>query len=263
MMRYFTSCFRCKHKSRCAVFSDMTTDANRCQCCHQIGHEFRQCKIALEYFGKMKMEVFDSLDQIPDIDTIKHSNRHSTKYYDTNDDVATHDYGSALPPQTSGLVWSHTVCDYNQFLNTPDLKTIKPYIPQIHSGVVIKVYDGDTVTIVASLQNDSTHTLYKFSVRLNGLDCAEMRTQNPTEQSVALLAQKYVSNLILNKTIYLKNVKTEKYGRILADIYLDPEENTTSINQMLIQERLAVPYNGKTKRSPKCWMKYHTTGCTN
>ena len=44
--------------------------------------------------------------------------------------------------------------------------------------------------------------------------------------------------------IILENVKTEKYGRLLADIYLK-DEPTTSIALWMMEQKLAVKYDGK------------------
>ena len=57
---------------------------------------------------------------------------------------------------------------------------------------------------------------------------------------------KHASEKILNKHVTLKNVATEKYGRVLADVYLDD----LHLNQWLLDERYAVKYDGGTKISP-------------
>ena len=49
--------------------------------------------------------------------------------------------------------------------------------------------------------------------------------------------------------VTLKNVDTEKYGRILADVYLDDE----NINEWLISKEYAVRYGGGTKHRPASW----------
>mgnify|MGYP001249365503 CR=1 FL=1 len=69
-------------------------------------------------------------------------------------------------------------------------KDTKPYIPPVNSGLVIKVYDGDTITIATQIYNDKT--LYRFSVRLNGIDCPEMKTNNNNEKTVAIMAKNRV-----------------------------------------------------------------------
>jgi len=125
---------------------------------------------------------------------------------------------------------------------------------------VIKVYDGDTITIASKLPIKNS-PLYRFSVRLNGVDAPEIKGVNITEEekNAAHQCQEYLSNLILNKHITLKNVKNEKYGRILADVYL----NDIFINEHLLKERYVVAYNGKTKSKPASWLKYKLTGEVN
>ena len=127
------------------------------------------------------------------------------------------------------------------------------FIPPITSGRVIKVYDGDTITIVAKLPYKES-PLYKFSVRLNGIDCPEIKSDNDDEKQCAQLAKKELEGLILNKQITLKNLATEKYGRILADVYLDD----LHLNKHMLDKKLAVCYDGGKKTKPESWLKYHT-----
>jgi len=130
-----------------------------------------------------------------------------------------------------------------------------PFTIQIPEGQVIKVYDGDSITIAGHYPMCNS-PLFRFSVRLNGIDTPEIKGKNEDEKQAAKEAQYALANLILHKTVTLKNVGTEKYGRILADIYLDE----LHINEWLIKERYAVKYDGGTKISPKSWLKYRQTG---
>ena len=136
-----------------------------------------------------------------------------------------------------------------------DFSNIKPFIPPIDGGFVIKVYDGDTITIITKLPYENSE-LYRFSVRLSGIDTPEMKSQCIEEKKMAKEAQESLSNLILHKQITLKNVKTEKYGRILADVYL----GETNINKWMLEQHLSVEYNGGTKKLPKSRKKYKSTG---
>jgi len=125
----------------------------------------------------------------------------------------------------------------------------------IKGGRVIKCYDADTITIASKLPyNDSP--LYRLSVRLNGIDAPEIKGKNEEEKEVAKQARNFVTNLILNKYVRLENVESEKYGRILADVYI----GDVHINELLIKERYAVKYDGGTKLKPTSWLKYKTTG---
>jgi len=127
----------------------------------------------------------------------------------------------------------------------------------ITGGRVIKVYDGDTITIASKLPYDSS-PLYRFSVRLNGIDAPEIKGSgiSDEEKEAAKIARDFVSNLILNKFVKLTNVQNEKYGRVLADIYIDD----IHLNDLLIRERYAVKYDGGTKMKPSSWIKYRVTG---
>ena len=123
-----------------------------------------------------------------------------------------------------------------------NITEVKPFIPPITSGFVVKVYDGDTITIISKLPYKES-SLYKFSVRLNGIDCPEIKGETLKEKQCAQLAKEELSKLILNKNVILKDLKTEKYGRILAEVYLDD----LHLNQYMLDKKLAVKYDGGTK----------------
>lgn len=133
-----------------------------------------------------------------------------------------------------------------------------PFVPPLTEGIVIKVYDGDTITIVSKLPFNSS-PLYKFSVRINNIDCAEIRGSNEDEKTCAKIAKQRVSDLILHKKVELRNIGTEKYGRVLADVFIDGQD----IGTLLVNERLALRYDGGTKQKPTSWMNYYQTGNMN
>ena len=127
-----------------------------------------------------------------------------------------------------------------------------PFIPPITGGKVIKVYDGDTITIASKLPYEKS-LIYRFSVRIKKIDCPEIRTHNLDEKEIALIAKKFVEDKCLNKIVELKNLSTEKYGRILADVYID----NLNISDELIKNKLAVKYDGGKKLVPDNWKEYY------
>jgi len=129
-----------------------------------------------------------------------------------------------------------------------------PFKPPITGGIVIKVYDGDTITIASKLPYKSS-PLYRWSVRIKGIDCPEMKTKNKNEKMVAEIAQCKLENMILHKNVKLENVSNDKYGRVLADVVY----RKTSIGEFMIKNRLAVEYFGKTKEPPKDWLKFYNS----
>jgi micrococcal nuclease len=136
-----------------------------------------------------------------------------------------------------------------------DWKDTIEFVPPVEKGIVIKVYDGDTITIASKLPYLSS-PLYRFSVRLNGIDCPEIKSKDENEKQCAQIAKKEMSDLILNKIVILKNVQTEKYGRILADVYI----GDLHLNNHMIEKRLAISYDGGTKINPSNWMNYYCKG---
>lgn len=126
-----------------------------------------------------------------------------------------------------------------------------PFTFPITGGQVIKVYDADTLTIASKLPYEGS-PMYRLSVRLNGIDTPEIKCKDIEEKQVAILARDFVSNMVLNKYIRLENIASEKYGRILADVYF----GDIHLNDLLIQERYAVKYDGGTKMKPESWLKY-------
>jgi len=127
----------------------------------------------------------------------------------------------------------------------------------IKGGRVIKVYDADTITIASKLPYDAS-PLYRLSVRLNGIDTPEIKGKDilEEEKEAAKAAREFVYKLVFNKYVRLENVESEKYGRILADVYI----GDVHINNLLLKERFAVKYDGGTKIKPNSWLKYRVTG---
>ncbi len=79
----------------------------------------------------------------------------------------------------------------------------------ITSGQVIKVYDGDTITIASKMPYENS-PLFRFSVRLNGIDTPEIKSKDENEKALAKKGRDALSQLIMNKNVTLINVKNEK-----------------------------------------------------
>jgi endonuclease YncB( thermonuclease family) len=154
----------------------------------------------------------------------------------------------ALTPCHSANDITNQLDSKMEYLHDIEYKDTIGFVPPIITGKVIKVYDGDTITIASKLPNTET-PIYRFSVRLSGIDSAEIHGKTANEKKEAILARDALHNLIFGKMVHLKNVSTEKYGRILADVYLD----NLHINEWMLNENLAVPYDGGTKQRPAEW----------
>lgn len=151
-------------------------------------------------------------------------------------------------------------CCYSRQTAAVDLKNITyadtiEFTFPIQGGKVIKVYDGDTITIASKMPYKGS-PVYRFSVRLNGIDTPEMKGGDEDEKKIAHMAKEFVENMVMNKWVELKNVKNEKYGRLLADVYID----NVHLNAVLVEKRYAVAYDGGKKQIPDSWSLYFTTG---
>lgn len=108
------------------------------------------------------------------------------------------------------------------------------------------VVDGDTIDVVIDLGFDVSFT---SRVRLAGIDTPESRTKDLKEKALGLESKEYLKKRLESaKNIIIKTEKvnsSEKYGRILAWIYVDGE--TKSINHEMIEKGYAWGYLGDTK----------------
>jgi micrococcal nuclease len=152
----------------------------------------------------------------------------------------------------------------NVSIEDANWKNTVEFVPFVIGGKVVKVYDCDTITIACKVPYLTTlpesNIMYRFHVRLLGIDSPEMKSRNEDEKTIAHLAQKSLSELILNKIVILKNTSTDKYGRILANVYTD---DGTELSNWAISNRFAVSYDGGTKTPPKSWSEYYKTGSIN
>ena len=137
---------------------------------------------------------------------------------------------------------------YDDFTNISYENTV-PFVPPVTYGKVIKVYDGDTITIAAKLPY-SQSPVYRIAVRLNGIDTPEIKGQTQKEKDLAKKIRDTLQTKLMDKIVQLKNTSLEKYGRLLADVYLDD----VCINVWMIEQGFAVAYSGGTKVRPDEWM---------
>jgi endonuclease YncB( thermonuclease family) len=116
---------------------------------------------------------------------------------------------------------------------------------------VLRIVDGDTVDI--AMVSDDTNKIFKYRVRLYGIDTPEKKPlkSNPDREK-EIEASKKSSQALYKKieenhhivTILLS--KPDKYGRLLGTLY---DKKGEDINQWMVSQGFATPYFGKTKKS--------------
>lgn len=90
------------------------------------------------------------------------------------------------------------------------------------SAKVVKIIDGDTITILTNNKNS-------LEVRLYGIDAPE------TKQNFGKASKQYLSSLIVGKIVEVQSGGQDKYGRILGIIYVE----NTDINAKMVEEGYA------------------------
>lgn len=124
-----------------------------------------------------------------------------------------------------------------ELLTVDDIKAVPRFRAKPTRGRVVCVYDGDSVTVVAYYQGE----LQKFSVRIRGVDAPEIRSSNPRERILAKKAKAFTESVCSQRVVRLKNFGSDKYGRVLADVWVDGK----SVGSSLIAAGFARVWDGK------------------
>lgn len=121
-------------------------------------------------------------------------------------------------------------------------------IKGIYWAKIVSVYDGDTFTIIIQLNNKFS----KFKVRLYGVDCPEVKPLRKNfkteelrleEKARGFEAKKYVSDLIFGEILKIEAMGFDKYGRLLAEVYIGEEK----LSEKIIEDGFGYAYFGGTK----------------
>ena len=114
---------------------------------------------------------------------------------------------------------------------------------------VLRVIDGDTVDI--AFHHDEMNRVFKYRIRLYGIDTPEKRPLKSDPNRDAEIAASLVSmNALIARLEESDNIvtalfyKPDKYGRLLATFY----DNKGEINKWMIDAGYAYAYFGKTKK---------------
>ena len=97
---------------------------------------------------------------------------------------------------------------------------------EIVSGKVVKVADGDTITIL-------TADFIQIKIRLHGIDCPEK------SQDFGTKAKQFTSDQCFGKAVIVKITDTDRYGRSIGVVTLP---NGKTLNKELLKAGLAWHY---------------------
>ncbi|WP_417811188.1 thermonuclease family protein [Thalassospira alkalitolerans] len=108
-------------------------------------------------------------------------------------------------------------------------------------------YDGDTIYVnIPGLPGE----IAEMSVRVRGIDTPEIRGKCRAEKSLANKARDFARQSLKSaKRVEFCEPEWGRYGgRVVASVRIDGR----ALDQDLINQGLARPYDGKTKRQPWC-----------
>ncbi|KAJ3069232.1 hypothetical protein HK102_006969, partial [Quaeritorhiza haematococci] len=127
---------------------------------------------------------------------------------------------------------------------------------------LVDAYDADSLTVVMRYHGQP----FKFRTRMYGIDACEMNSKDPIHKAKAVEARDRVLQLVCgsrpeplakrtqvqqllaagNYMVWIECMHFDKYGRILVECRLRPED-TKTLADILVDEKLAYPYYGGTK----------------
>ena len=93
------------------------------------------------------------------------------------------------------------------------------------SGQVVKISDGDTITIL-------TQEKQQVKVRLYGIDAPEKK------QPYGQKSKQFLSNLIAGRSVEIQEKGKDRYKRVLGIVYLDGQD----INEQMVLNGYAWAY---------------------
>ena len=96
----------------------------------------------------------------------------------------------------------------------------------LSSEIIEKCYDGDTCT-----------TKNGEKIRLACIDAQEIKGKN-SEPVKAKQSKELLNNLFLNKKVFIKRITTDRYGRTVAELFIDD----INIQKLLVNKGLAKVY---------------------
>lgn len=107
-----------------------------------------------------------------------------------------------------------------------------------YKAIVQRIVDGDT--IIVDIDLGFGVWLREQSVRLSKINAPEIRGAT---REAGLVAKDFLSKLILNKRVQIRTEKDDdKYGRWLATVLIEEDQNLIDINHKMVVEGHANNY---------------------
>lgn len=110
-----------------------------------------------------------------------------------------------------------------------------------YHAVIASIYDGDTFR--ADIDLGFSAWLKNVNFRMFGINTPEIRGGTAAEKAAGLAARDRLRELMpVGAAVTIQSTKAGKYGRYLADVFLETDAGVVHVNQVLLDEGHAVPY---------------------
>ena len=146
----------------------------------------------------------------------------------------------SLPDGRTGWVTSRYVSSPMTSVPSPGTSPATPRPQRTEEGMVERVADGDTITVITANQT-------KLRIRMLGIDAPE--TPKGTKfpgQPYGTDAEAYLKQLVQGKRVTIEIYAVDRYKRLLSTIFLDGKD----INLAMIEAGLAEVYRGPESDNP-------------
>lgn len=130
-------------------------------------------------------------------------------------------------------------------------------LPNITWGKISRIIDGDTCEVIAPVWPEKTLT--SFRIRLAGIQCPEVSNKagiTAEERNVGMEAKFLVQQKWLGRMVHIQPTSYELYQRLMARLI---DEEGVCINDWLVQQHLAVPWDGKAKLKNMDWKNHRAS----
>jgi endonuclease YncB( thermonuclease family) len=145
-----------------------------------------------------------------------------------------------LPDGRTGWVTSSYISDSTQVPSPRSSPTGQQPPQRIEEGLVERVADGDTLTVITANQT-------KLRIRMFGIDAPETpKGAKFPGQPYGPEAEAYLKQLVEGKRVKVEIYQVDRYKRLLSTIFLDGKD----INLAMIEAGLAEVYRGPESGDP-------------
>lgn len=105
-----------------------------------------------------------------------------------------------------------------------------------YRAIVVNVYDGDTINVNIDLGLSTW--INNEKLRLARINAPEIKGK---ERAKGIKSRDFLKDLLLNKNVIIQTIKDrkEKFGRYLAEVWLERDGKFINVNDLMVEKKLA------------------------